>query len=106
MIECHIIFMHNLYKKPNLLAIMENKHVGYLILGISIIIIAIVFLFRSALRLIIKSSCTGEHGLSCPMFVTLNQQTYLSLAIVAVLISISIVLILNSLKSIITDSIM
>ena len=74
---------------------MENKNVGWLILGISALIIVIIFLFRSALEKIVGASCGVEHGLSCPMYITINQQTYLALAIVGVLIIVGIVLIFS-----------
>ncbi len=48
-----------------------------------------------ALREIVASSCIGEHALSCPMYSTINQQTYLSLSIVGLLIIIGLVLIFN-----------
>ncbi len=66
---------------------MENKHVGFVILGISVVIIGIVFLFQSALRDIVTANCSEAHGgNSCPMYVTINQQTYLALSIVGVLV--------------------
>lgn len=74
---------------------MENKHVGYIILGISIAIIFIIFLFNSAMREIVNATCSLEHGLDCPMYQSIDQQTYLSLAIVGLLVIIGLVLILN-----------
>ncbi|MEK6893851.1 MAG: MarR family transcriptional regulator [Nanoarchaeota archaeon] len=75
---------------------MENKNVGYLLLGLSIIIILIVFMFKSALTSFVDSSCTLAHGGNyCPMYDTITQQTYLALAIVGILIIVSIVLILS-----------
>ncbi|PIN89958.1 hypothetical protein COU60_02595 [Candidatus Pacearchaeota archaeon CG10_big_fil_rev_8_21_14_0_10_34_76] len=72
---------------------MENKHVGMLIIGISLVIIVIILLFNSTLREIVKSSCTGEHALSCPMYDSITQQTFLALAIVGILVIIGIILI-------------
>lgn len=72
---------------------MENKNVGYLLLGISIIIIAIIFLFNSTMKSIVNQTCSSEHGLSCPMYASIKTQTYLSLAIVGLLIIVSFVLI-------------
>ena|SRR3989344_4932620 len=75
---------------------MENKNVGYLLLGLSVIIILIVFMFKSALTSFVDSSCTLAHGENyCPMYETITQQTYLALAIVGILIIVSIVLILS-----------
>ena len=73
---------------------MENKHVGYIIIGIAILLIIIVFLFQTTLKEIVASTCTAEdHSASCPMNEGINQQTYLSLGIVGLLIIIGFVLI-------------
>ena len=74
---------------------MENKSVGWIIIGVSIVIVAIIFIFNSALHDIVRSSCGLEHSLVCPMNQTIAQQTYLTLAIVAVLFIIGIVLIFS-----------
>ena len=79
---------------------MENKNVGWLLFGISLVIIMIIFLFDSALRDIVTSSCTMAHGdsFSCPMYKTIKDQTYLSLGIVAILLIISLVLVFSKPK--------
>ncbi len=75
---------------------MENKNVGYLLLGLSLIIVLIVFMFKSALTSFVDSSCTLAHGGNyCPMYDTITQQTYLALAIVGILIIVSIILIVS-----------
>jgi len=75
---------------------MENKNVGYLLLGISLLIIFIIFLFNNAMKNILIQSCPLEHGgVVCPAYSTITQQTYLSLAIVGVLILFSVFLILS-----------
>jgi len=74
---------------------MENKQVGYLLIGVSILVIFVIFLFNSALKDIVAASCEGEHGLSCPMTQTVNQQTYLALGIVGLLVIVAIVLIVS-----------
>lgn len=72
---------------------MENKKVGWLILGIAVLMVVIIFLFQSALKDIVSASCTIAHGgNSCPMYDTINQQTYLSLAIVGVLVILALFL--------------
>ena len=86
------------FLKPSIFTFfMENKYVGYLVLGISVLIIIIIFMFNSALKEIVKSSCTEAHGdvYSCPMYQTINQQTYLALGIVGLLALISLVLIFS-----------
>jgi len=78
---------------------MENKHVGFLIIGIAILLIGIVFLFQNALQEIVASTCTAEeHSISCPMSEGINQQTYLSLGIVGLLIIIGLVLVFTKPK--------
>ena len=75
---------------------MENKNVGFLILGIAVLLVIIVFLFQSALNEVIASTCTAEeHSVSCPMSDGINQQTYLSLGIVGLLMIVGIVLIFS-----------
>jgi uncharacterized membrane protein len=69
---------------------MENKQVGWMIMGIAVVIIGIIFLFNSALKDVVGSSCSMEESV-CPMYKTISQQTYLSLAIVGVLVVIGIV---------------
>lgn len=74
---------------------MENKNVGYMILGIAFLLIVIIALFNSALKDIIAAGCEEGHGTSCPMYDSVNQQTYLALAIVGVLVVIGGVLIFS-----------
>lgn len=75
---------------------MENKKIGYLLLGISIVIIFIIYLFNSALTDIVNTSCTmAGHGDTCPMFNTVDKQTNLSLSIVALIIILAIFLIFS-----------
>ena len=72
---------------------MENKQVGYILLGVSALIVLIVFMFQNALTSFVNSSCTLAHGgNSCPMYDTITQQTYLALGIVGILILVSLVL--------------
>ena len=72
---------------------MENKHVGWIVIGIAAVIVVIIFLFDSALREIVSSTCSMvEQGLYCPMNTAITQQTYLALAIVAVLVVIGLAL--------------
>lgn len=77
---------------------MENKHVGFLVLGIAIVLVIIVFLFQNALNEIVSSSCGFPHSITCPMNQTIKQQTYLSLGIVGVLLVIGFVLIFSKPK--------
>lgn len=70
---------------------MENKKVGWLLVGIAAFMIVIIFMFNSALRDVVKSSCTMEEQI-CPMYKTINQQTYLALAIAGVLVLVGLIL--------------
>ena len=56
-------------------------------------------MFNSTLTDIVDSSCTLAHGEEyCPMYDTINKQTYLALGIVGLLILVSLVLIFNKPK--------
>jgi uncharacterized membrane protein len=74
---------------------MENKYVGYIMLGISALLVIIVLLFQKALKQVVTMSCGEEHSIVCPMNITIDQQTYLALAIVGLLIVIAVILIFN-----------
>jgi len=62
---------------------MKNKNVGMLIIGISIVIGIIVYIFNSGLKKIVGESCT--HGPTCTMFDTISIQTNVSLGIAALI---------------------
>jgi uncharacterized membrane protein len=70
---------------------MKNKNVGYLIVGIAVLIVAIVLIFNTALEDIIDTTC--DHGTTCQMYDTLSVQTNLSLAIAGLILVIGIFLI-------------
>lgn len=74
---------------------MENKNVGYLLLGLSMVIIFIIFLFNNALEKIIDSNCTMEGHIGCTMYDTLNQQTYLALGITSILVIVALFLVFS-----------
>lgn len=75
---------------------MENKNVGYMLLGISILIIFIIFIFNNAIKEFGERECPiVQAGEFCPTHSAVNEQTYLSLAIVGILIVIAFFLILS-----------
>ncbi len=75
---------------------MENKHVGFMLLGVSVLIIIIIFMFKSTLTSFVGASCTIAHGKEyCPMYDTINKQTYLALGIIGILVIVAIVLIFS-----------
>ena len=67
---------------------MKNKHVGLLIIGISIIFFFVVMSFNEALEKITNASCTM--GEECPMHVTLDTQAYISYSLIAVLVLVGV----------------
>ncbi|MFQ5531665.1 MAG: hypothetical protein ACE5ES_03565, partial [Candidatus Nanoarchaeia archaeon] len=69
---------------------MENKHVGWLVIGIGIVMTFIVWIFNYSLKNIIGDTCS--HGPSCTMYDTVAVQTWVSLSIVAVIFVIGIVI--------------
>lgn len=72
---------------------MENKHVGFLVIGIAILMAFIVFSFNQAMTSIVRASCS--HGASCPMWGTIDFQTNVSIAIIIFVIMIGIFLVLS-----------
>jgi len=74
---------------------VENKNVGYLLLGLSVVVIFIILLFNHALTEIIDSSCTMAGHESCTMTQTLDQQTYLSYGITAIVILVGLFLVFS-----------
>ena len=79
---------------------MENKYVGWLVIGIAIVIIGIISLFNTAMKEIVEEGCPLQFhdGAVCPAYKTIEQQTYLSLSIVGVLLVLGIVLIASKTK--------
>ena len=75
---------------------MENKYAGMLVVGIGVVMATIVWIFNSALRKIVDQTCS--HGSECTMFDTIQSQTGLSLAIVAVILVIGLVIMLTKPK--------
>ncbi len=83
--------MQNLFIQALYLPNMKNKHVGFLIIGITILFFFVVMSFNNALETIVNTTCT--HGAACPMHITLKTQKAISyglmglIAIVGVVIS-------------------
>ncbi len=69
---------------------MENKQVGWLIIGIAIVMIIVVLIFNMALKSIVGETCT--HGPSCTMYNTIKTQTWISLSIVGIILIIGLVI--------------
>ncbi|MBD3247083.1 hypothetical protein GF378_00500 [Candidatus Pacearchaeota archaeon] len=69
---------------------MENKHVGLLVIGIGFIMAGVVWLFNSLLKENINLTC--EHGPSCAMHTNLSVQTWISFAIVLIVLIVGVVI--------------
>jgi hypothetical protein len=69
---------------------MENKKVGWLIVGIAILMTAIVLIFNFALKDIVGQTCS--HGTSCTMYETISVQTWISFSIIAIIFVIGFVI--------------
>jgi len=72
---------------------MRNKNVGYLIVGISILIVLVIFLFNQGMTSIVNETCS--HGPTCTMYTTIKTQTYLSFAIAGLVFIIGLFLIFS-----------
>ncbi len=72
---------------------MRNKNVGYLIIGISILIVLIIIIFNQGMTSIVNETCS--HGPECGMYKTIKTQTYLSFAIAGVVLIIGLFLIFS-----------
>jgi uncharacterized membrane protein len=67
---------------------MKNKNVGFLILGIAVVIGIIITIFNFGMRSIVAGSCS--HGPECAMYGTIAVQTWISLSIAGLIAIIGI----------------
>lgn len=67
---------------------MENKKVGWLIVGIATIMLGIVIILNKSITELAMAGCT--HQVQCTMSTALNSQYYVSLAIVGVIYAIGL----------------
>jgi len=72
---------------------MKNRNVGFLIVGISVLIVAIILLFNAGLKDIVDETC--DHGTTCEMYDTISMQTNLSLIIAGLVLVIGLFLIFS-----------
>lgn len=72
---------------------MKNRNVGFLIIGIALIIGFLVLFFNLGLKKIVTESCS--HGPSCAMYGTISFQTYVGLGLTAIIIVIGLFLIFS-----------
>ncbi|MBR9701326.1 hypothetical protein GOV13_00200 [Candidatus Pacearchaeota archaeon] len=69
---------------------MENKNVGWLIIGIAGVMAIIVWLFNSVLKDVIGATCS--HGPSCGMYTNLSAQTWISVILIAIVAIIGLII--------------
>ena len=72
---------------------MRNRNVGYLITGISLVILGIIFFFNQGLKNIVSETC--DHGPTCTMYDTISMQTWLSVAIAVLILLIGLFMIFS-----------
>jgi uncharacterized membrane protein len=69
---------------------MENKTVGWIIIGIAIIVGVIALIFNIGLKNIVDETCS--HGPTCSMYDTISVQTWISMSIIGIILVIGIVI--------------
>ncbi len=72
---------------------MKNRNVGFLIIGISIVMAILVYIFNKGLKDIVSATCS--HGPTCSMYSTISIQTWISLAITALVLLIGLFLVFS-----------
>jgi hypothetical protein len=70
---------------------MKNRNVGFLIIGISVVIAILVLVFNLGLKNIVEQTCT--HGSTCPMYSSISTQTWISIAIAGLVFAIGLFLV-------------
>ncbi len=70
---------------------MKNRFVGFVLIGVAVLIGFIIFSFNSAMTIIVGTSCS--HGPSCPMWGTIDFQTNVSIAIMVLVIAVGLYLV-------------
>ena len=69
---------------------------GYILLGVSVLVIFIIFMFNNAMKKIIDSGCSMMHDLGyCPAYAAINQQTYLALGVAGLLVILSLIILFS-----------
>ena len=77
---------------------MENKNVGWLIVGISVVIGVIIGIFNYALTKIVATTCS--EGPTCVMYDTIKVQTWISIAIAGLILVIGLFFIFSKEKTV------
>ena len=71
---------------------MRNRYVGMIIVGISILVGFLVWLFNNALTKIVDDNCS--HGPACPMWGSINFQTNVGLGCMVFIVIVGLYLII------------
>ncbi len=78
---------------------MENKHVGWLLIGIAIFVGIMLFFFSNSTKAVLDNSCPIiADGHACPAYAALDNQMYFALAVVGILVLVGIFLIFSNQK--------
>ena len=78
---------------------MENKHVGWLLIGIAVVVEVIIFLFNNATKTVLDNSCPIiAEGHACPAYSAINNLGYFGLVITGLLAMVGFFLILSKPK--------
>jgi len=72
---------------------MKNKNVGWLVIGISLFIGIVIWIFNSGITSVLNATC--DMGSTCSMYKTLSLQTWISIAITLVVFCIGLFLVLS-----------
>jgi uncharacterized membrane protein len=72
---------------------MKNRNVGFLIIGISIVMAILVYIFNKGLKDIVGATCS--HGPSCSMYTSISIQTWISLSITALVLLIGLFIVFS-----------
>ncbi|MBW2970359.1 hypothetical protein KY319_04520 [Candidatus Woesearchaeota archaeon] len=72
---------------------MRNRVVGFIVIGIAVLIGFIIFTFNRALTRIVNAAC--EHGPDCPMWGTIDFQTNVSIGIMVFVVLLGLFLVFS-----------
>ena len=78
---------------------MENKHVGWLLVGVAVVFEAVIYLFNNTTKSVLDNTCPIiAEGHPCPAYAAINNLGYFGLAITILLAIVGIFLILSKPK--------
>lgn len=75
---------------------MENKHVGWLLMGVAVVVEIVIYLFNNATKSVLDNSCPIiAEGHACPAYSAINNLGYFGLVITGLLAMVGLFLILS-----------